>query len=197
MEAVTLRTPRLLLRPWREADLEPFARLNADPDVSRFAPAPLDRAQSDALARTIMDHFREHGWGFWAVEEPGGEPFLGFIGLNVARFPAPFTPCVETGWRLACSHWGRGLAPEGARTALAFAFGPLGLEEVVAFTAHANQPSMRVMEKLGMVRDPGGDFDHPDFPPGHPLRPHVLYRVRNPGCAEAGLPGGAGPGGLP
>jgi ribosomal-protein-alanine N-acetyltransferase len=178
MEAVTLHTPRLCLRPWREEDLEPFARLNADPEVSRFAPGPLDRAGSDALAWRIMDHFQSHGWGLWAVQEPGGEPFLGFIGLNTATFEAPFTPCVEIGWRLARSHWGRGLAPEGGLASLDYAFGTLGLAEVVAFTSHANQPSMRVMAKLGMVRDRAGDFDHPGFPPGHPLRPHVLYRIR-------------------
>jgi ribosomal-protein-alanine N-acetyltransferase len=181
MEATTLRTPRLILRPWREEDLEPFARLNADPEVCRFAPAPLDRAGSDAFAREIMEGFRARGWGFWAVQVPAGEPFLGFIGLDVAGFEAPFTPCVEIGWRLARSRWGRGLAPEGARAALDFAFAERGLAEVVAFTSHANGPSMRVMEKLGMVRDPDGDFEHPDFPPGHPLRPHVLYRIRPPG----------------
>lgn len=178
MEPVTLRTPRMLLRPWRASDLEPFARLNADPDVARYAPHPPVRAESDALAHALMEDFRRNGWGFWAAELPGTDPFSGFIGIRPADFEAPFTPCVEMGWRLARAHWGQGLAPEGAAAALGFAFEDLALDEVVAFTSHANRPSMRVMEKLGMIRDPQGDFEHPAFPPGHPLRPHVLYRIQ-------------------
>ncbi len=170
MPPITLRTPRLLLRPFREDDLAPFACLNADPEVMRFFPAPLPRAESDAFARRIMVRLDACGWGLWAVELPGLAPFVGFIGLNEPRFEAPFMPCVEIAWRLARAHWGRGLAPEGARAALGFAFGTLGLPEVVSFTNRHNAPSIRVMEKLGMVRDVGGDFEHPSLEPGHPLR---------------------------
>jgi RimJ/RimL family protein N-acetyltransferase len=180
----------LILRPFRDDDLEPFARLNADPETMRFFPAPLSREESDASVRRAMDRFAVAGWGFWAAElrEPpighGGagsaSTFIGFIGLGEPSFEAHFTPCVEVGWRLAREHWGRGLAPEGARASLGFAFDALGLAEVVAFTSRLNLPSIRVMEKIGMVRDVDGDFDHPRIEPGHRLQRHVLYRARKP-----------------
>jgi ribosomal-protein-alanine N-acetyltransferase len=173
-----LRTARLVLRQWQDADREPFAALNADPEVMRYYPAPMDRAQSDAFIdwqRELMD---ERGWGLWALELVETGAFTGYVGLNVPRFEAHFTPAVEIGWRLAREHWGHGYATEGGREVLAFAFDELGLEEVVSFTTVANERSRRVMERLGMTHDPADDFDHPRLPPGHPLRPHVLYRAR-------------------
>ena len=175
--ATILETERLLLRPWRDDDLEPFAALNADPRVMEHFPSLLDRAQSDAAAGRVRAHFEEHGFGLWAVEVPDTCSFVGFVGLAVPRFEAPFTPCVEIGWRLAHEHWGRGYAPEGARAALRFGFEPLGLEEIVSMTVPANVRSQRVMEKIGMTRDGQGDFDHPLIPEGDPLRRHVLYRL--------------------
>lgn len=171
-------TPRLILRPWREADLAPFAAINADPEGMRFFPAPLSAEESDAFARRIMARHASQGFGFWAVEEKGGAPFIGFIGLNRPTFEAPFMPCVEIAWRLARSHWDRGHATEGARAVLSHAFGPLSLPEVVAFTTPGNARSRAVMERLGMVRDSEFDFDHPRAPEGHALRPHLLYRLR-------------------
>lgn len=173
-----LRGERLLLRGWRASDLEPFARLNADPRVMEHFPAPLARAESDAVAGRIGAHFERHGFGLWALEVPGVTEFAGFVGLSVPGFEAAFTPCVEVGWRLAAEHWGRGYAGEGAALALDFAFDRQGLAEVVSFTVVANQRSRRVMERLGMRRDPAEDFDHPLLPPGDPLRRHVLYRIR-------------------
>jgi ribosomal-protein-alanine N-acetyltransferase len=174
----TLRTPRLVLRDWRDGDLEPFAALNAHPEVMRYLPAPLSRGESDALAARIRAEAAERGFGLWALESPGEAPFLGFVGLSMPAFRAPFTPCVEVGWRLAWRFWGRGYATEAAGGVLEHAFGALGLREVVAFTTQANLASRRVMEKLGMRRDPREDFEHPALPPGHALRPHVLYRMR-------------------
>jgi ribosomal-protein-alanine N-acetyltransferase len=172
-----LRTDRLLLRQWRESDLEPFAAMNADPDVMRFFPRRLDRAGSDAMAQRIERHLAEVGWGLWAVEVIDEAPFIGFIGLAPVSFDAHFTPAVEVGWRLAKAHWGRGYAPEGARAALDYAFGPLGLDEVVSMTIPVNLPSQRVMAKLGMTRDPAADWDHPNLPDWEHRR-HVLYRLR-------------------
>lgn len=125
----------------------------------------------------IRDHFTRRGFGLWAVEVTGGAPFIGFIGLSVPPFDAPFMPCVELGYRLAFEHWGRGYATEGSRAALAFGFETLGLAEIVAMTAIGNQRSRRVMERLGMTRNPADDFDHPAIISAHPLRRHVLYRV--------------------
>lgn len=172
-----LRSERLQLRRWRDADLEPFAALNADPRVMEHLPSALSREQSDALAARIEAHFDEHGFGLWALEIPGVAAFAGFVGLAIPRFEARFTPCVEIGWRLAAEHWGCGYATEGARAALAFGFEKLALAEIVSFTVPGNQRSRRVMEKIGMQCRPEDDFDHPGLPAGHALRRHVLYRI--------------------
>lgn len=173
----SLRTERLLLRPWRDSDLEPFARLNADPDVMRHFPSTLEPKESNALVARIRKHFDDHGFGLWAVEVPYVAPFIGFIGLWTPTFVAPFTPCVEVAWRLAQEYWGHGYATEGARAAVRFGFDQLGLDDVVSFTVPRNQASRRVMEKLGMFHHERDDFDHPRLPLGHPMRRHVLYRL--------------------
>ena len=177
-EISELRTERLLLRRWRQIDREPFARLNADPRVMEHFPSTLTRAQSDAMAARIEADLEARGFGLWAVEIPGALDFAGFIGLSVPNFEAHFTPCVEIGWRIAPEVWGHGYATEGARAALAFAFDEIGLGEVVSFTVVANVRSRRVMERLGMHHSPRDDFDHPLLPEGHPLRRHVLYRIK-------------------
>jgi ribosomal-protein-alanine N-acetyltransferase len=180
-EGPELRTERLLLRRWREQDLEPFAALNGDPQVMEHFPAMLSRAQSDELVARIERSFEVDGYGVWAVEVPGSLPFAGFVGLIAQRDPTyPFAPAVEVGWRLAREAWGRGIATEAARASLEFGFGQLGLREIVSFTTAGNERSRAVMERLGMVRDPAEDFLHPALEPGHPLAPHVLYRLRAP-----------------
>jgi RimJ/RimL family protein N-acetyltransferase len=172
----TLRTSRLILRPWRERDRAPFARLNADPMVMQHFPHVLSRAQSDVLMDRLQTHVCEQGWGLWAVEIPGVTCFAGFIGLSRPRFEAHFTPCVEVGWRLASAYWGRAYATEGALAALEFGFGHLGLREIVSFTAAGHVRSRRVMERLGMTHRDADDFEHPAIEAGHSLRRHVLYR---------------------
>jgi RimJ/RimL family protein N-acetyltransferase len=174
---VELRTERLLLRQWRDEDLEPFGELNADPETMRYFVAPQARAESDALAERSRRQIREEGWGLWAVEVAGGPRFIGFVGLACPSFEAHFTPAVEVGWRLARRHWGNGYATEAGRAAIAYGFEELGLDEIVSFTSPLNEPSWRVMERLGMARDPADDFEHPRVPAGHPLRLHVLYRL--------------------
>ncbi|HVU51682.1 MAG TPA: GNAT family N-acetyltransferase [Polyangia bacterium] len=173
-----LLTPRLTLRAWRPEDRAPFAALNADAEVMRHFPATLARAESDALAARIEAHFARHRFGLWAVEVPGVAPFVGCVGLAVPAFRAPFTPCIEIAWRLARASWGQGYATEAARVVTVFAFETLRLPELVSFTVPGNVASRRVMEKLGMTRDPSEDFEHPGLPAGHPLRRHVLYRLR-------------------
>jgi RimJ/RimL family protein N-acetyltransferase len=173
-----LRTDRLLLRRWIDADLVPFAALNADPRVAEFLPTPLSRQQSDAFVERARAHFERHGFGLWAVEIPNVAPFAGFIGLSTPRFEAHFTPSVEIGWRFGAEHWGHGYATEGARAVLEFGFDVLRLEEIVSFTVPENVRSRHVMEKIGMTHDPADDFDHPLLPDGHRLRRHVLYRAR-------------------
>lgn len=177
----SLTTSRLLLREWRDSDAPHFAALCADPEVMEHFPRPLDRAESDAVAIRIHDHFMQRGFGFWAVEIPGVVPFIGFVGLNHVSFAAPFAPAVEVGWRLACAYWGKGYATEAASAAIADGFERLGLQEIVAFTVPANRRSRAVMERLGMTRRGADDFDHPALPDGHRLRRHVLYRLASPG----------------
>jgi RimJ/RimL family protein N-acetyltransferase len=172
-----LTTPRLILRAWREEDLEPFARLNADERATQYLLHRLSREQSDALVERIGAHFERKGFGLWAVEAPGVAPFIGAVGLVVPGFSAAFTPCVEIGWRLAPEFWGHGFASEAARAALAFGFETLGLDEIVSFTVPANTRSQAVMQRLGMMHSPADDFDHPLVPAGHRLLRHVLYRL--------------------
>jgi ribosomal-protein-alanine N-acetyltransferase len=174
----TLTTERLVLRRWHKSDREAFAHLNADPEVMRHFLRPLSREESDAFVDRIEARFEERGYGLWAVERREDGAFLGFTGLAYQTFEALFTPCVEVGWRLAAFAWGHGYASEAAREALRFGFDEAGLDEIVSFTSTGNVASVRVMERIGMHRDPAGDFDYPSVPAGHPLRRHVLYRLR-------------------
>ena len=174
-----LTTERLLLRQWQENDRAPFAAMNADPDVMRYFPATRTRVESDETYDRLHKHIAEHGFGFWAAELRESGKFVGFIGMQHVTPDMQCAPAVEIGWRLDKSVWGQGLAPEGARACLAYAFSKLGLDEVVSFTNVANQPSMRVMEKIGMTRDFDGDFDHPAIEDGSPIKPHVFYRIQS------------------
>jgi RimJ/RimL family protein N-acetyltransferase len=173
-----LSTDRLTLRRWRDSDREPFAILNADPEVMRYFARPLTREESDAFVDRIEARFEDRGYGLWAVERRGDGVFLGFTGLGYHTFEAHFTPCVEVGWRFSRFAWGHGYATEAAREALRFGFDEPGLDEIVSFTTLDNTASVRVMQRIGMHRDPADDFDYPNLPAGHPLRRHLLYRLR-------------------
>jgi RimJ/RimL family protein N-acetyltransferase len=172
-----LTTDRLWMRQWRDSDREPFAALNEDPAVMEHFPALQTREQSDALIDRNRAAIDERGWGLWALEVRDTGEFIGFTGLSVPSFDAHFMPAVENGWRLAKGDWGNGYATESARAALAYAFGPAGLDALVSFTTTTNLPSQRVMQRIGMVHDEPGDFDHPRIAEGHRLRRHVLYRI--------------------
>jgi RimJ/RimL family protein N-acetyltransferase len=183
---LVISTPRLILRPWRESDLAPFAALSADPAVMRFFPNSLTVTESDAWVSRAVQHLADHGFGPWVVEAPGVAPFIGAVGLHVVGFEADFTPAVEVIWRLARPYWGRGFATEAARAAIQDGFDRIGLAEIVAFTALPNLPSQRVMERLGMTRS--GEFDHPRLPAGHALGRHVLFRLPRAAQATGGSP---------
>jgi RimJ/RimL family protein N-acetyltransferase len=175
---VIVRTPRLALRQWTDSDIEPFAAMNADPRVMEHFPDMPTREQTLEMVQRLRDRIAERGWGLWAVEVPGVADFIGFVGLAAPRFETHFTPCVEVGWRLAFDHWGKGYATEAARAALEFGFTRAGLAEIVSFTVPANVRSQAVMKRIGMRRDAADDFDHPNIPEGHPMRRHVLFRLR-------------------
>ena len=177
MKIPTVETERLRLRAWSDDDREPFAELNADPEVMRHMSRRLDRAGSDAMIDRILEGWAAKGFGLWAVERRSDGRFIGFAGLSVPEFDAPFMPAVEVGWRLAREAWGYGLATEGGRASLRYGFEDTGLEEIVSLTTVSNERSRRVMERLGMTRDADDDFDHPRLPPHDPLRRRVLYRL--------------------
>lgn len=171
-----LKTERLLLRQWREADYEPFAALNADPDVMAFYPSTQTAERSLEMAKYFQGLIAEKGWGFWAVERLSDQRFLGFVGLHEPSYDLPVTPCVEIGWRLSKDAWGKGYATEAAKAALGFAFETLKLKQVYSFTSVGNLRSRAVMEKIGMSNT-HANFEHPIIPEGHPLREHVLYKI--------------------
>jgi RimJ/RimL family protein N-acetyltransferase len=175
MLPVTLETERLLLRPWRDSDRAPFAALNADPESMRYFPSTLTRAESDAFVDSLIARAEARGWSQFALERKSDGAFIGLTGPNIPLWESSFTPCVELGWRILREHEGRGYVTEAARASLAFAFDTLGERRVYAFTVPANTKSRAVMERIGMTRIEGGDFDHPKVPEGHPLRRHVLY----------------------
>lgn len=171
MTAPELTTERLVLRRWRDDDRAAFHAMNADPVVMATIAPVMSRAESDAFMNRIVQHFADHGFGVWCVELDG--EVMGYTGFMVPWF----RDGVEIGWRIRSEYWGRGIAPEGARACLRHGFEQLGFEEIISFTAVTNANSRRVMEKIGLVRVPDEDFDHPSVPPGNPLRPHVLYRL--------------------
>ena len=177
MEEFQLRTGRLVLREWRDADREPFAEMNANPEVMEFFPSTLERQTSDVMVDRFRREFAELGFCPWALELFGVEAFIGFVGLHSVPDEMTFSPAVEVGRRLARPFWGQGYATEAAARVLRFGFDELGLEELVSFTSVVNTRSRKVMERLGMSRDPDDDFEHPRLPEGHRLRPHVLYRA--------------------
>jgi RimJ/RimL family protein N-acetyltransferase len=173
-----LETERLLLRPWRDTDVEPFVALNADLAVTQFLPGPVSAAEACALFARQNDLYLQHGTCYFAAQLKSTRELVGFVGVKYVDGGLPFAPCHEVGWRLGSKWWGMGLATEGARAALRHGFDTLGLSEIVSFTVPENVRSRRVMERLGMVHDVAGEFDHPALPMGHRLARHVLYRLR-------------------
>jgi RimJ/RimL family protein N-acetyltransferase len=176
--APTLETPRLILRSWRDSDIEPWVAMGADPRVMEFFPSPSTREKAESQAARMRDALERDGYGWWVAEHKVDSSFAGVIELMEVPYEAHFTPATEIGWRLRPEYWGRGLATEGARVALRFAFENLGRIEVVAMTARLNVRSQRVMERLAMTYDAADDFDQPLVEVGHRIRPHALYRAR-------------------
>ena len=171
-------TRRLILRPWRATDRSPFRLLNDDPEATRYFPNRLTPERSDQLMDRWQEHIDRRGWGFWAVERVLDGAFIGAVGIGNILLDVPFAPAVEIGWRLLPCYWRKGYASEAAREALRIGFDEVRLDEIVAFTLPVNMASRGVMERLGMRRDPAGDFDHPSLEVDHPMCRHVLYRLK-------------------
>ena len=173
-----MKTERLLLRQWSNEDLVGMARINADPKVMKYYPKLLSRQESNAAVEKFKSLISNNGWGFWAVESTRDQSFIGLVGLHKPTYKLPFGPCVEIGWRLARSSWGRGYATEAGRECLNFAFAQLELSEVYAFTSVANMKSRAVMERLDM-ENIQANFEHPSVPHNNPLREHVVYKIES------------------
>jgi RimJ/RimL family protein N-acetyltransferase len=171
-----IETPRLLLRPWIDADRTPFAAMGADPQVMQHFPGLLSRAESDAMVDRIAAMMADQGFGLWAVEQRDSGDFIGFCGLGQVNFPCPVEGEVEIGWRLARSAWGQGFAREAAQACLNWGFGH-GMTRIVSFTVPANVRSWGLMERLGMVRRGDLDFDHPRVADSSPLKRHIVYEA--------------------
>ncbi|WP_068310862.1 GNAT family N-acetyltransferase [Polycladidibacter hongkongensis] len=181
MRVPEIQTDRLLLRAIKDSDIDCFYEMCSDPEVMEFFPSVMSRQETEEMMGRMNELAEKNGYCFEVVaDKRSGEPF-GFVGLNVPRYQDQlhFGPCVEIGWRLKRSCWGKGIAVEAANAWLEYGFNHLGLEEIVAFTAKGNKKSQRVMEKLGMSYSAADDFEMPMLEKEHPLRSHVLYRLRS------------------
>jgi RimJ/RimL family protein N-acetyltransferase len=173
----TLQTARLVLREWRDDDVAPFSVMSTNPLVMQYLTKLPDESAIERWVDNVRAHFRLHGFGLWAIEIPGIAPFVGFAGLTVVPYEAHFTPAIEVAWRLSPEYWRKGLVTEAATAALNVGFRSLEFQEIVANAAINNSASIRVMERLGMNRNPDDDFDHPLKPQQDPLRRQVLFRI--------------------
>ncbi len=174
----TIRTDRLIMRRWQHSDREPYAAMNADPEVMRYFPHTMTRAQSDAHIDSIERRFEATGVGLWALEVADSGEFIGFTGLAPMPDGSPGAGGTEVGWRLTRAAWGHGYATEAAKAALDVAFTGLGAAKIWSITAVLNEPSRAVMRRIGMTEF--GQFEHPALPVGHHLRQHVAYRIEPP-----------------
>jgi RimJ/RimL family protein N-acetyltransferase len=172
-----IETPRLCIRPWRDEDRAPFAAMGADPAVMQHLGPVLDRAGSDAIVDRLQAMQSVLGHCFWALERRDTGAFIGFCGLKMAPLGiSGLTGFPEIGWRLAPEAWGQGFASEAARACLAWGW-QQGMTRIVAMTVPGNTRSQAVMARIGMARRADLDFDHPNLPPGNPLRPHIAFDI--------------------
>ncbi len=174
-------TDRLLLRSWRDDDVEPFAAMCADAEVMRHLNGPIGRDEAAAIVKRQQALIDRHGHGFWAVERKEDGALLGFCGLRLGGHPdTPVSRELEIGWRLRRDAWGQGYAREAAEASLAWGWANLPHSRVAAWTVAANTASWGLMLRLGMTHRPELDFDHPLFAEGHPLRRHLVYAIDRP-----------------
>lgn len=184
--AKAIETERLLLRNWRDSDLETWIEMNQDVEVMHYFPRPLTGEEATAMRWRVQTFLDEHEYGLWAVEVKGLDPFIGFVGLNDPRLGIEAMPGVEIGWRLHTRGWGKGYATEAATRALSFGLQELQIPEIISFTSLLNKPSIKVMERIGLHRRSDLDFEHPRVEEGHVLRPHLVYSS-SPGGTPVGI----------
>ena len=175
-----IETERLIMRPWEDRDRAVLRAQCDDPEVMRFLLPVLDDAAFETMLGRLAGWMTDHGFTFWILERREDGAVMGMCGLKPGAPDTPIENMVEIGWRLGSDYWGQGYAREAAQASLDWAWANLDAPEIVAITVQANRASWGLMERLGMTRDVGGDFDHPLVPEGDPLRRHILYRIARP-----------------
>lgn len=171
-------SPRLGFREWNDSDMELMARINNDADVMQYFPSVQSNTQTEAFIRRMQNQFEERKYCYFAVDTLHNRNFIGFIGLSFQTFDASFTPCIDIGWRLSKDVWGNGYATEGALRCLQYGFELPGIEEIFSMAPKVNQPSINVMQKIGM--NYVSDFKHPLLKDHPQLEDCVLYKIQKP-----------------
>jgi len=179
-----METERLTLRGWCDADVDPFHAMGNDPEVMRYLGPPMSRADALSAADRQNVFIASHGYCFWAIERKADGAFLGFCGIKPGPEGTPIVDELEIGWRLHRDAWGQGYAREAAEAVIAWAWTNTDEPEITAMTVADNTNSWGLMERLGMRRDHGGDFDHPAVPDGSPLKRHLVYRIARPAISR-------------
>lgn len=180
MAETIVETERLVLRGWRDEDVAGLTAISRDPRVMEFLGPPMEEGQAREAISRQQDNQARLGYCFWAIERKEDGKMLGFCGLQPGPEATPLARRTEIGWRLAHAHWGKGYAREAARASLDWGFSNLADDEIWAITVLANVRSWGLMERLGMTRRHGLDFDHPNVPEGSPLRRHIVYGIDRP-----------------
>ena len=170
------KSSRLGFRNWITDDLPKMIAVSADPEVMRYFPGTKTKEETLQFIETMQQQFEARAHCYFAVELFDSRTFIGFIGLAYQTYEAPFTPCVDIGWRLATGYWGKGYATEGAKACLEYGWG-LGIEKIFAVAPRVNLPSIKVMQKIGMEFK--YDFQHPLLEEHPELTTCVLYRAEN------------------
>ncbi|MEO5494122.1 MAG: GNAT family N-acetyltransferase [Sphingomonas sp.] len=183
-----IETERLLLRGWREADVDAFHAMGNDPEVMRYLGPPMTRADAQVVVDRHNAFMASHGYCFWAVERTVDGVFLGFCGIKPGPEGTPVADELEIGWRLRRDVWGQGYAREAAEAVIAWAWANTDEPQIAAMTVADNVNSWGLMKRLGMRRDHGGDFDHPAVPDGSPLKRHIVYRLARPLTSRPATP---------
>jgi ribosomal-protein-alanine N-acetyltransferase len=148
MEIPTIKTARLVLRPWSTDDAEAWFSILQEEGVLRYFPnpSPPAREKADAYIAHHLAHWKEHGYGHWAVAMPEDERVVGWNGLEYL----PELGEIEVAYLLSRSVWGRGLASEAAQAAIEYGFNVAGLEAIIGLVHRDNIASISVLEKCGL-----------------------------------------------
>ena len=169
-----LKTERLGLRNWVEADKAPFIEMCKDEEVMKHFPMPLSEIETLGLIERLQAHFDLHGYCYFAVDIIETGEFIGFTGLAKQSWESKYTPCVDMGWRLKKEAWGKGYATEAALGCLNAAFSKFGIKEVLSFATNTNTASENVMKKIGMKYI--GNVQHPAIIDDPRFQHCVVYR---------------------